>query len=181
MTEKVKELEGMKAHLPIAHGISKMNHSFFWTFEVLYNPLKNMISISLGKTLCYRIQSWIMTCCPCSWEHTRKYCIVYCTIPSVFPQEKSFKCWSWPEKAFSKITMGTILWYPRSLESKVRKVRGKKNGYILKWELKQRRLDLHLERAMESTSRGKLSRSKKGNRINGCLIKVSARNIEAPL
>lgn len=57
MTEKIKEMEGMKAHLPMAHGISKMNHSFFWTFEVLYNPLKNMISISLCKTLCYRIQS----------------------------------------------------------------------------------------------------------------------------
>jgi len=59
----------------------------------------------------------------------------------------------------------------------VGKGREKKKCHILKRGPKQRLLDLRLERAMESMSRGKFSRSQKGNMVNGWLIKVTARNI----
>ena len=50
MTEKVKEIDGMKEHLPTTRGRSKMSHSLFRTFEVLYNPLKNIIGNSKTVT-----------------------------------------------------------------------------------------------------------------------------------
>lgn len=41
----------MKQHLPMACGKSKINHSVFWTFEVLYNPLNIIGSLFLYDCL----------------------------------------------------------------------------------------------------------------------------------
>lgn len=79
-----------------ACGEPKINHSVFWSSEVLYNPLKNIIGTVFSQDSLLGSSDAELNGVTLPWlcEHMRKYFIIYCVVSSVLLQTRqSFQCW----------------------------------------------------------------------------------------